>query len=111
MEGLTTDVNNLICNDYTDEFIKADEETATDCFEWAIREAQEAEQQKQQAQFMETQKHFEDEKKMMEMTFRSQFLEMKKAEEEKVEELKKTQNELLLGLQKKEEEKKKFEEE
>lgn len=48
-EGLTTDVNNLICQEYTDDFIKEDDETATECFEWAIREAQEAEEQKTKA--------------------------------------------------------------
>lgn len=60
---------------------------------------------------METQKQFEEEKKLMEMTFRSQFLEMKQAEEEKMDDLKKTQRDLLEGLKKKEEEMKRFEEE
>lgn len=48
-EGITGDTSQLTCHEYSDQHIKHDEDTATECFESALREAQEAEEQKTKA--------------------------------------------------------------
>lgn len=44
--GLTKDINSLICEAYTEEQIHEDEETTRECFEWAYEEVQKAEEEK-----------------------------------------------------------------
>ena len=108
-EGITADINQLTCHEYSDNHIKHDEDTAIECFESALREAQEAEEQKTKAQIVEHQKAFENEKQQLEKQFKSEFLKMKQSEEKKIQELKREQEVLQQGLKQKEQEMKEFE--
>lgn len=94
LQGLTQDTSNLICPDYTELQIVDDDQQTWECFDSALEECHQEEENQAQKQIFDQEKLIEDEKKRLEEEYNNAFKMLRENEKKKILAMKKQYQEI-----------------